>query len=360
MKQKLRNYLKLGILLFGISCFLTDCQKDFNDNIEVETKSRFRIQTLNQEQIQLNQAITKKLNEVRPKNKIKNTNNLAREIYNQEYGFRINTDAVKYILDTETGKHSYSFPIVRDSIINDNLENLLLNSNSENGYDAYIIHYGFTAEQYVNMNEDTVYNYITHLYPIDFETSDITTLDLSRIVYECHEEWSWMIIHHGDRGELVGAGNEDPPEMGWALTGMSCGYFDNGSGGGGDGGTSSGTGSGDGDPSSGSNGSTGSGTDPSDPSNTGNGGVIAAPAFDDDFDQSIYCQKMSVLKNDDVFKQKWLFLRMQRRNGASKNYLHFITIQLPIHCQVNQTIMIMVNSKAQLAFHLQIGQEIQV
>ena len=31
-KQKLKNYLKFGILLFGISSLITSCEKDFENN----------------------------------------------------------------------------------------------------------------------------------------------------------------------------------------------------------------------------------------------------------------------------------------------------------------------------------------
>lgn len=161
-KNQLKKYLKLGILLFGISWSLTNCEKEFTPENQEQLKSRFEVKTLNNEQIRTKEKILKKLNELNlnKKNGLPNGNQ-AREIYNNEYGFTINTDFVKYIEDTETGNHSYSFPFTRENPVDDKVENLLLHSNLYNGYDVYIVQYGFTANEYLNLNETTVDNYTT-------------------------------------------------------------------------------------------------------------------------------------------------------------------------------------------------------
>lgn len=82
-----------------------------------------------------------------PKNNKSEHLTASRDIYNQEQGFTIKTDFVKLIENTETGVNSYNFPIIRDTPITQNIENLLLQSNDEGGYNAYIIEYGFTKEQ---------------------------------------------------------------------------------------------------------------------------------------------------------------------------------------------------------------------
>ncbi|QRM89263.1 hypothetical protein FG167_08465 [Lacinutrix sp. WUR7] len=276
-KQHLKNYLKFGVLLFGISFLLTNCEKESVEDLEYQQKSRFNVKTLNQEQVQPNSSISRKLNELNPKEKGKHlTNSQAREIYSSEYGFTINTDFVKYIEDTENGNHSYSFTITRDNQTDDKLENLLLHYNLENEYDAYIIQYGFTANEYISLDENSINNYSTLLFPIDFDTSVFNEGELAKMVYGCSETWEWVVVNDGDEGELNP--NLGTHTMGWALTGISCGYFDNGPGGGG--GFPSGTGSGGGGGSSGYT-PPGNNYDPSDPNNHGNSNlpILTSPAL---------------------------------------------------------------------------------
>ena len=275
MKQnQIANYLKLGILLFGISFLFTNCEKDFTHDVEFQKKSRFNVETLNHKQIESNSKIVKKLNEIKPKKiEIDTTNSQLREIYNEQYGFTINTNFVKYLEDTETGNHSYSFPISRHDAIDDKVENLLLHANMENGYDAYIIKYSFTVDEYVNFDENSAINYETNLTPIDYDVSVFNSGEFSKVVYDCVETWEWSegIPHDG----LVhGASCTCNPSQGWFLTGISCGYFDDVFGEGEDGTTYN-------NESGGGGGGTGSPNGPTNPDNHDpRNPVVSAPAME--------------------------------------------------------------------------------
>jgi hypothetical protein len=62
MKQTFKNYFKLGILLFGISLSLVNCQKD--DVLETPQpvqKSKFIITKIGKAKIQENRLISSKL-----------------------------------------------------------------------------------------------------------------------------------------------------------------------------------------------------------------------------------------------------------------------------------------------------------
>lgn len=234
MKNKLKKSLKATILFIFILLLMTNCEQnsliEANQNSLISNQqSRFKVTVLNNEKIKSNNKIVQKLISIDLKNKKKSNSTFSKEIYNK-LGFTINTDNVNYMEDTQTGIHSYSFQIFRDSIKTPNLENLLIQSNSKGGYDAYIIQYGFTSEEYANLNANSIKNYKTSIYSIDFDTSTFKNGMFSKMAYGCTETWEWAMIDDGDRGELVGAGNEEPFEEGWVLTGISCGYSDDGTG----------------------------------------------------------------------------------------------------------------------------------
>jgi len=93
-------YLKIGILLFGISFILTNCQKDdsilTSENKSLE-QSKFKVKTLNSNGLKSHQKVIQKISKLNLKEKqtLQKSNN-QRIIYNSELGFSINTDYVKY------------------------------------------------------------------------------------------------------------------------------------------------------------------------------------------------------------------------------------------------------------------------
>ena len=292
-KKQFKHYLQCGILLLGIPLLLTNCEKEFTEDIthQESSKSKFKVSTLNEKQIESDASISYELREIKEASQRNDvTKSSSREIYNEDYGFTINTDFVKKIEDAETGNHSYSFPIVRDNPTTENLENLLLHSNVDGEYDAYIVHYDFTSKEYVNFNENTVTDFNTILTPIDFDTGVFGDGVLSKLVYGCSESWVYTTYTEHENGEVHGVNSDGTCAVGcnfgtseWLINGISCGYYDDGTGGsdnGGDTGTSTGGGSSTG---GGTNGSQDPNYDPTDPDIHGNGSnnngpVIAAPA----------------------------------------------------------------------------------
>ncbi|WP_055445152.1 hypothetical protein [Lacinutrix himadriensis] len=235
-KQKLKNYLKFGILLFGISSLITSCEKDFeNNSFNTIEQSKFKIEVLDYKKIQSENNIIEKLSSLNSKNtKEVQNSNTSREFYNSNLGFSINTDFVKHIEDTQTGINSYSFQIERDTLITDNVENLLLQSNSQGTYDAYILEYGFTKEQFNSLIDGELNNTTVKYTPIDFDTNVFNNGELSKLVaeYNCIQVWSLEDVTNNE-GNLVG----DTPlyTEEWVLMAENCGwsYYDDGSGGGG-------------------------------------------------------------------------------------------------------------------------------
>jgi len=328
-KKQLKHYVLLGILLLGIPLLLTNCEKEFSEDFEIPAQqSRFSVNILDNDDVELNNTLLYKIKEITNLKAISDNFLAAREIYNEDYGFTINTDYVKRLEDTETGNHSYSFPIIRDNPITEHVENLLLHANDNGGYDAYIIEYNFTAEEYLAFNETTSTNFETTLTPINFDIDVFNDGELSKTVYICTEQWSWGIIDDGDEGELVGDENAEQYTFGWMLTGISCGYYDDGTGGvtdsaldgstSGSGGTGTGTSS---------NPDPDNGFDPTSPNNyngtNNNDPVIAVPTANDP-----NIQKLNSLTRSTQVKGRITKLSENREYGYQFNLASLTTYNI--------------------------------
>lgn len=241
MKQKIKHTFELGLLLFFSLCLLNSCE----DN-EIESQNpqltRYQIETLNHSNILSKAPIMEHLKKI-VKDKTKPLDGSCREIYNSDYGFTIDTDHVKHVVDTETGLDSYNFPIARDSTASVALENLILQSNQEGGYDAFIVEYGFTEAEYLNASENFLEGTTTRYLPIDFDAGVFNASELAKMGYVCIELWEQVWVP-ANEGNLVGVFEQGAYE--WVLSSYSCSWVyessQNDSGGGGGGSSTSGGG----------------------------------------------------------------------------------------------------------------------
>ncbi len=192
----------------------------------------------------------------------------------------------------------------------------MLHSNVDGEYDAYIVHYDFTSEEYVNFNENTVTDFNTILTPIDFDTGVFGDGVLSKLVYGCSETWEWVIVDDGDQGDLVGADDAQQFTMGWAITGISCGYYDDGTGSGGDDGSDTGSSSSGGGGTSGSQDSNYDPTDPDIHGNNNNGPIITAPAPT----QNPHIAELTALTDNPVVKAKIAELKTKLEENREYGY----------------------------------------
>ncbi|UPS92509.1 hypothetical protein [Bizionia sp. M204] len=212
----------------------TNCEPDINTDIKAKESSRFSTQDLNTEQIRSKKHITEKLEDLNLENAASHDSQ-NKIVYNGSYGFTVNTDLVKYVEDLETGNHSYSFSIQRDSTITNNLENLLLQYNpADSDYYAYIVQYAFTNDELQDLNETFLNSTNTIIFPIDY---DISTLELGKMTWGCVSNGHW-VNNTDHNGELHGANCTCDSESTWVVTEVTCGYYDDGSGSG-DGSTNS-------------------------------------------------------------------------------------------------------------------------
>ncbi|WP_179317970.1 hypothetical protein [Winogradskyella undariae] len=132
-KHKLKSYLKLGILLFGISILITNCEKEdvnvVEDNSTANPSISFK--RINESEFLSNKKAKEQLKAFN-NNSVSNINILARTVYNPTYDFTVDTDYANYL---EYGNyHSYTFSVIRDEVNNNLIENFVLNLQNDGTY----------------------------------------------------------------------------------------------------------------------------------------------------------------------------------------------------------------------------------
>ena len=203
MKQKFKHLTKVLILVFGISLFLTNCEKE-DESVLIEqkvitNKQPFKITKINQSKIKENKAVMKKIQNINSnKNKTEN-NTQNRIVYSDEYDFYINTDNATYIENQDKSYHSYTFPIFRNED-NGLLENLLLSLQIDGSYKAFIVSYDLSEQEKEDLNNGL---------NVDFErrlsTAKIDDIELSSSLIRIKSvECIWVITTFCGEGNHEG------------------------------------------------------------------------------------------------------------------------------------------------------------
>lgn len=136
----------LCILIMMLS--FTNCQNDTVTEIQQEeaTGKEFPFKTtlLTKQDIEANSKLS---NQMRSLTNIQSSS-IGKSIYNDTYGFTVDTDIVKFIEDTENNSHSYTFPIERENNTGNELENLVFTYDATlDDYIASLVTYHFSASQ---------------------------------------------------------------------------------------------------------------------------------------------------------------------------------------------------------------------
>ena len=141
-KQLLKNYLKLGILLFGISFFLTNCERETFE-IEKTPNSKYFLSRIDLKQIHKNEALIKKIGSI--ENSIKKTKSNLKARY-ENVQFNLNLNSATFIEATDGSYHSYTFYIYNDEG-NSNINNIVLSSTENGEYEADLVTYNLTEQE---------------------------------------------------------------------------------------------------------------------------------------------------------------------------------------------------------------------
>lgn len=189
MKQTFKNYFKLGILLFGISLSLVNCQKD-DVLSQVQENSTdhhtFEHLKINSTEIFSNEQLKLKLEQLEKKKSINLNFVNNKEAYSSEYDFTINTSEASYIESQDGLYHSYTFLIERD-YPTDTIENLFISLQNDGTYRAVLVSYDLSIQE---MND--AYN--GHFVNFD-EKASYTELDFSSIEFSMVQDYDTVIYY---------------------------------------------------------------------------------------------------------------------------------------------------------------------
>ncbi len=121
-------------LLFSLLflCVIFNCEQDdfaSNDN-QNATQSQFKVTNVNKEFVFSNTYISNKLRAINSNTNESINSEYNREVHNEEHGFTIETENVKFVENNVTGFHSYNFNLKRDNPENDKIENLVFHLNA--------------------------------------------------------------------------------------------------------------------------------------------------------------------------------------------------------------------------------------
>jgi len=175
-KNKLKNYLKTGILLFGISLLLWNCEKQ--EDIDLSQTNKLIFKQVEEAKLFKNLKLSEKINQIN-----NSETSLEKSSNKNTFDFTVNTENANYALLGD--KHTYSFSIYRTYPV-EKIENLLLVYNDDEEYDAFILEYDITNEAFEN-NSPIESNVV--VTPIDFDH----TL-FNKKTYAARTMCSWDIV----------------------------------------------------------------------------------------------------------------------------------------------------------------------
>ncbi len=187
---RLKNYLKLGILLFGISFAPFNCAKEEVNLIEnISTvKPSLTINRINESEFISNKKAKERLNWFSSKHSQKNKNTQARTVYNPTYDFTIDTDYLNYL---EYGNyHSYTFPVIRDEENENLIENFVLSLQNDGTYSLNLYQYDLSPNNNGSLTNSDIIKVTQTIFPEDL---DFTNQVLSRDSDPCRVDyWSGL------------------------------------------------------------------------------------------------------------------------------------------------------------------------
>ena len=169
-KQKLKILLLFSSLVF-LGMVFDSCQ--FDDSIETKqnldtTNLNFKLERVKFNKLSKNSKLIKQLSKIDPN---KRQNEYGKTVSSSDGSFTINTEFATYI-ESDNGKHSYTFKIQRDSS-QFLLENLVLSLNDSLSYDMYITRYNISQPEYLMLKNGETLNLSNKTSIISFKDESI-------------------------------------------------------------------------------------------------------------------------------------------------------------------------------------------
>jgi len=145
MKNRKTNFIKLGILLFGISLFLFNCEKEDEAFIS-QTKFKYKIEKVTFTFYQNNTTLLKKVDEF---NVTKRAIDIQNKTDNSDKKYTINTKEAIYIENNEGTHHTYTFEISNNDPLE--LQNIVLSLQDDGNYKAFLTTYQITKQERIDL-----------------------------------------------------------------------------------------------------------------------------------------------------------------------------------------------------------------
>ncbi len=197
-------YLLLSLFIFITSCEKDDLNQEQLPENEVGSAS-FLKKKIGRQEIESNPKISKELTKI-----ASNTTKKSSERY-----IHIDNPNLIMIVDNaihiKKGKYdSYTFPTLQGK--DENIKNILFNKNEKGGYDAYLMEYNYSWNEFSNAEPSELSNELTRS-PLNLNLDDMTQKQMeSRWV--CVYEYHMSYIYH-----YISSGVAYYEEAGWVLSG---------------------------------------------------------------------------------------------------------------------------------------------
>ncbi|OBX23567.1 MULTISPECIES: hypothetical protein [Bizionia] len=186
MKQtQITNYLKLGILLFGISLVLVNCQKDDDfikkTNTEEIIIKPITISSIQRNQVAQNKEVWNKIERIKTELTVFNASYQNRTVYSDGTGLSLETDFAT-LIQFENGYHSYTF-LVNNTPEGEGLQNVLLSLQEDGSYKEFLVHYNITDQEIELLDNGQEVDFVDRLTITEIDGGFSDQL-FSRLFYE--------------------------------------------------------------------------------------------------------------------------------------------------------------------------------
>jgi len=172
-KKRIKNYLKFGVFLFGISLLLWNCEQEDYDIQNQITK--YSIKESSFINFSKKKIFTLSFNKI-----LKNKKDLFSKNGDDIYNFTIDSSSIREI--SKNNYTSYTFLIKRENDTSDFFENLVISINSLQNTKAYILKYTPTVETiYIENHNSFIFNGNVSILPIESDSINF----LSREITTC-------------------------------------------------------------------------------------------------------------------------------------------------------------------------------
>lgn len=162
--KRLKNYLKLGVFLFGIAVTLTNCQKDDIIDFATEEQSKISIKSITLKEGKQDIALRNMLNDIEQKQHI-----LSRTIMENEYNFTVVDHDVNVLIKEDYT--SYTILIERLEQDDQYFENLVVEVVPDEETKAYIVKYTPDNIDYMDIHDSYNFEGDVDITPINYDNT---------------------------------------------------------------------------------------------------------------------------------------------------------------------------------------------